>query len=320
MKRNSNRVGYISTTKMLLIFLVVSIIILLVSSCAQVASNGEETNNNKVIDKNFTVLEINGFDYGVFPGVNHSAEFSYDYKKVEEYEDKTIMLTFDGVEYDAQYKYSIVDYFIADYDYEIYEAKKDGKVVLFQINKSKNTIDRVRVSRDDKYLDNPLLEEKTKDQCIEISRQFLSDYVKDVSLYSIEDVSVLKIDSYGECYDITFLRKEGNIYYYDLATVSITKYGDIYGYKFESFGDMENSKPPDNDTLKQIEESVKAKLDEMYKDYKGDNLNYELINMYFGHFKNGKYGLEYRYKITQTDTDNQNVSKQENVSFVVFLD
>ena len=155
----------------------------------------------------YIALEIGG----------HSAEVMLEDKEISEYNSgKEKIVSYGGNNYTVFYDYTVKS-FLYNNDVERYSMSKDGVSVDFDINKKTGLIEKYSWFDND-YIDSTDLIEKTQDDCEEIAKKYLGEYVDDVSAYVIDSIRYYDIPEYGALYSFDFIRKAGEIKTSDSAS------------------------------------------------------------------------------------------------------
>lgn len=267
----------------------------------------------------YTILEIGGYDY--VSEANHNEEFSY--KWIEEIEgslakEKTI--EYSGIEYDVNYEYTRTSY-LYNSDLEYY-AERDGlNYTRFGVNKTTGKIDMYGWL-DISYLETPGLIEKSRDECFSIAKKQLASLIEDPEQYELEHEYLLEIPEYDAKYVFEFVRKIDGVKTEDSIRIDVTIYGILAYYGAECFGEMRGAKLPDQEQMTAIQADIDKKLDAIYEPIKDDySVTFELDDMVFERLADGRYALEYFYKVEFISLKDENpIPRRETTRLIVILE
>lgn len=257
----------------------------------------------------YIALEIGG----------HSAEVMLEDKEISEYNSGTEkIISYRGNDYTVSYDHSVKS-FLYNNDVECYKMSKDGVFVNFDINKKTGMIEKYSWF-DNGYIDSPDLIEKAQDDCEKIAKNYLSEYVDDISAYVIDSIQYYDIPEYGALYSFDFIRKAGEIKTSDSASIGVTKYGDVVSHTFSSLGEMKTAELPSDDNMKSIADSVSKKLSDIYKDVENKyDVSFNTKDIFFMRLADGRYALEYIIEALLSPVGEETGSLRERVELLIYV-
>ena len=247
--------------------------------------------------KEYTVYEVGGNDSVV---VQHKDELTVLQTKREKIDTKhkTITYNYNGKDYELKYNETTT--------FSTYNSSRDmymmydGRLLLeIGINPVTGRIDFFSWLDKD-YAKTVTDNVKTRDDCFEICKEYLSNYVDDLSEYRLYDEKYDEYLEIGAKYEFKFKRYIDDIPTSDLISIGVTAYGDVLDHRFECLGGMKNAKRPSDSEMKDIRKSVSKKLDKIYEPVKD---KYDVTigeeELLFMRLADGRYALQFTYENLQ---------------------
>ena len=294
--------------KILLLLLAIVLLFPCICSC-KTSSNAEP----------YTVYEIASEDY--ISNANHSSEVKLDYGYSEKFKlIKSKTVTVGNTKCDVKYTETETGYWYNnDIDYYI-GTDNEGHDVKIGINTKTGDIDRYFLISEESeaFFD---LTEKGRDECLEIAKEYLSNYVDDVENYKITFEKFNKGKEIPSKYFFVFSRYVEELETFDRARIGVNIYGVICEHRFDCLGELKDAKVPNQATLDELDVKVTEKLDEIYSTVKDIcTVEYDEINAVFVRLSNGKYAIEYEVTVKLTPFDTNTKMPYETPKFIVYLD
>ena len=218
----------------------------------------------------------------------------------DKYRDMSVTKEFEldylGESYKLTYENTIDNYWYHG-KWDMYQYKSEGKYVEIGINRDTKRID-VYTWWDKSYLDSIEQDELTRDQCLNIAEEYLSDLVN-ISQYELVNETYLQVPEFNGVYTFYFNNSIDGIKTLDNVNISITSYGRVTSHALFSPGDIYNVKLPSEEEYEMIYEALESKMEEIYEQKKEDyDISYELTSSMLVRMKNGKYGIKFNYSVT----------------------
>ncbi len=242
--------------------------------------------------KAFGVYEVNivdNFNDDAYPNINHKNIIDLnDQKYIKENSNKIENFAFKNKKYNLKYQYSLKGYqYQNDVDYYEYSTDK-GFVLKVGINNYTGKVDKLAWS-DKNYLKDITADEKSHDECLDIARAYLAEYVDDPEAYTVMTDEYLEIPEYKAIYDFEFVRMSTATPTSDRARIAVTAYGDIKSHVFSCLGTMKDS-PSYLELASEHNGGFGEKLASLYENIKDSR--YELTNQQITLVKldNGAHG------------------------------
>lgn len=271
----------------------------------------------------YTILEIGGYD--CISDTNHNDEFQLQSQKtVNSKLNKEKKIKYGSEEYEVNYEYTETGYL---YNKEVEKySKRYGqdttkKLVDFWINTKTGRMDYYYWF-DANYLQSPDLTEKSREECLTISREYLASYVDDVEAYELVDEIYRKDPDLGGQYDFVFARMIDGVMTADLARIRVTIHGIVYNHGFQCLGEMKGAKLPDKEIIDSIYSDMDKRLANIYDPAKEKyNVTIEHDKTVFERLWDGRYALEIYYEAKLTSLENEDaIPKYEMSRFIVILE
>ena len=199
----------------------------------------------------YTVLEVGGYDN--FSGANHMEDITLDnenYSKVLVIPQKTVKIN--GNDWKVEYCGSQKGYLYKN-DLDNYTRDEDGVFVDIGINKDTGTVDSY-MWVDQKYVESQTGAELTEEECLDIAKTYLGDYVK-TDEYEVVNVRYLEIPEYKAIYDFEFARVIDGIKTSDTAYIGVSVFGDVISHLFVSLGELADAEAPTEKEMEIIQKS-----------------------------------------------------------------
>lgn len=264
----------------------------------------------------YTVLEVGGYDN--FSGANHMEDITLDnenYSKVLVIPQKTVKIN--GNDWKVEYCGSQKGYLYKN-DLDNYTRDEDGVYVDIGINKDTGTVDSY-MWVDQKYVESQTGAELTEEECLDIAKTYLGDYVK-TDEYEVVNVRYLEIPEYKAIYDFEFARVIDGIKTSDTAYIGVSVFGDVISHLFVSLGELADAEAPTEDEMKIIQNNVNAKLDAIYENVSSKyDISFEIEDTILVRLSDGKYAMEYYVRADLVAKDTQ-AKITESTKLLVYLD
>jgi hypothetical protein len=264
----------------------------------------------------YTVLEVGGYDN--FSGANHMEDITLDnenYSKVLVIPQKTVKIN--GNDWKVEYCGSQKGYLYKN-DLDNYTRDEDGVFVDIGINKDTGTVDSY-MWVDQEYVESQTGAELTEEECLDIAKTYLGDYVK-TDEYEVVNVRYLEIPEYKAIYDFEFARVIDGIKTSDTAYIGVSVFGDVISHLFVSLGELADAEAPTEDEMEIIQNNVNAKLDAIYENVSSKyDISFEIEDTVLVRLSNGKYAMEYYVRADLVAKDTQ-AKITESTKLLVYLD
>ncbi len=264
----------------------------------------------------YVVMEASTFD-NLSVG-NHNYEFvsrTEDFIKSNIPKDK---FSLDGELLLGEYKKSERGYLYGS-DTNNYVYKKGSLRIDYKINQSTGACDNY-VWCDINYVSSNTEAEKTKDECLAIARQYLSNYVSDSEAYVIVEEKIRDIPEYKQLYNFEFVRKTGETLTSDKAFVGVTCFGKVVTHAFQSLGSLNDIGEPPEEIMNAVNLEVDQKLENIYGGVEGEySVEYETDEVILSKMKNGKIALEYYVDVKLMPKQGGEELSEKN-HFIVYLE
>ena len=267
----------------------------------------------------YTILEIGGYDY--ISAANHAEEFwGTRYDRIIESLPKKKTIEYNGIAYDMNYKYTNMSYLYND-DVEYYDNWDNGNGYEFGVIKETGKL-RWYSWYDSSYLETPGLVEKSRDECFNIAKELLATLVDDPEQYELESEILLDSSVFDATYSFLFVRKIDGTKTVDEFNIRVSIYGTVLDYRAVCLGVMRGAKLPDQEKMAAIQADVDKKLDAIYEPIKDDySVTFELDDMVFERLADGRYALEYFYKVEFISLKDENpIPRRETTRLIVILE
>lgn len=264
----------------------------------------------------YTVLEVGGYDN--FSGANHMEDITLDnenYSKVLVIPQKTVKIN--GNDWKVEYCGSQKGYLYKN-DLDNYTRDEDGVFVDIGINKDTGTVDSY-MWVDQKYVESQTGAELTEEECLDIAKTYLGDYVK-TDEYEVVNVRYLEIPEYKAIYDFEVVRVIDGIKTSDTAYIGVSVFGDVISHLFVSLGELADAEAPTEDEMEIIQNNVNAKLDAIYENVSSKyDISFEIEDTVLVRLSDGKYAMEYYVRADLVAKDTQ-AKITESTKLLVYLD
>lgn len=250
----------------------------------------------------YTVLEVGGYDN--FSGANHMEDITLDnenYSKVLVIPKKTVKIN--GNDWKVEYCGSQKGYLYKN-DLDNYTRDEDGVFVDIGINKDTGTVDSY-MWVDQKYVESQTGAELTEEECLDIAKTYLGDYVK-TDEYEVVNVRYLEIPEYKAIYDFEFARVIDGIKTSDTAYIGVSVFGDVISHLFVSLGELADAEAPTEKEMEIIQDHVDAKLAAIYENVSSKyDISFEIEDTVLVRLSDGKYAMEYYVRTDLVAKDTQ---------------
>ena len=264
----------------------------------------------------YTVLEVGGYDN--FSGANHMEDITLDnenYSKVPVIPQKTVKIN--GNDWKVEYCGSQKGYLYKN-DLDNYTRDEDGVFVDIGINKDTGTVDSY-MWVDQEYVESQTGAELTEEECLDIAKTYLGDYVK-TDEYEVVNVRYLEIPEYKAIYDFEVVRVIDGIKTSDTAYIGVSVFGDVISHLFVSLGELADAEAPTEDEMEIIQNNVNAKLDAIYENVSSKyDISFEIEDTVLVRLSDGKYAMEYYVRADLVAKDTQ-AKIAEATKLLVYLD
>lgn len=264
----------------------------------------------------YTVLEVGGYDN--FSGANHMEDITLDnenYSKVLVIPQKTVKIN--GNDWKVEYCGSQKGYLYKN-DLDNYTRDEDGVFVDIGINKDTGTVDSY-MWVDQKYVESQTGAELTEEECLDIAKTYLGDYVK-TDEYEVVNVRYLEIPEYKAIYDFEFARVIDGIKTSDTAYIGVSVFGDVISHLFVSLGELADAEAPTEKEMEIIQDHVDAKLAAIYENVSSKyDISFEIEDTVLVRLSDGKYAMEYYVRTDLVAKDTQ-AKVAEATKLLVYLD
>ena len=264
----------------------------------------------------YTVLEVGGYDN--FSGADHMDEISLDnenHSKILVLPQRTVKIN--GNTWKAKYCGSQKGYLYKNNLDNYFTNPEDGVVVTFGINNDTGVVDSY-LWTDVKYAESQEGAELTEEECLDIAKTYLGNYVK-TDEYEVVNVRYLEIPEYKAIYDFEFARVIDGIKTSDTAYVGVSVFGDVISHLFVSLGELADAKAPTEDEMEIIQNNVNAKLDAIYENVSSKyDISFEIEDTILVRLSDGKYAMEY-YVRTDLVTKDTQTKITEATKLLVYL-
>ena len=263
----------------------------------------------------YTVLEVGGYDN--FSGANHMEDITLDnenYSKVLVIPQKTVKIN--GNDWKVEYCGSQKGYLYKN-DLDNYTRDEDGVFVDIGINKDTGTVDSY-MWVDQKYVESQTGAELTEEECLDIAKTYLGDYVK-TDEYEVVNVRYLEIPEYKAIYDFEFARVIDGIKTSDTAYIGVSVFGDVISHLFVSLGELADAEAPTEKEMEIIQDHVDAKLAAIYENVSSKyDISFEIEDTVLVRLSDGKYAMEYYVRTDLVAKDTQ-AKVAETTKLLVYL-
>ena len=231
---------------------------------------------------------------------------------------KTKTIEVNGVKYEVSYK-NTQDFYWYNGEIDHYEGtNENGYPVQVGINTKNDLVVRYSCFEKQEVIASPTLE-KSRDECLEIAKEYLSKYVSDVENYKLKSENCNERKNYVSNYTFSFYRYIGELKAYDLAIILITSHGDVFMHRFDCLGELKNAKVPDQATLDELDIKVTEKLDEIYSSVKDTYaVEYGERDVSLIRLSDGSYALEYYVDVEILE--NGDLGYSESTHLIIYLD
>ena len=250
----------------------------------------------------YTVLEVGGYDN--ISGANHMEDITLDnenYSKVLVIPQKTVKIN--GNDWKVEYCGSQRGYLYKN-DLDNYTRDEDGVFVDIGINKDTGTVDSY-MWVDQKYVESQTGAELTEEECLDIAKTYLGDYVK-TDEYEVVNVRYLEIPEYKAIYDFEFARVIDGIKTSDTAYIGVSVFGDVISHLFVSLGELADAEAPTEKEMEIIQDHVDAKLAAIYENVSSKyDISFEIEDTVLVRLSDGKYAMEYYVRTDLVAKDTQ---------------
>ena len=264
----------------------------------------------------YTVLEVGGYDN--FSGANHMEDITLDnenYSKVLVIPQKTVKIN--GNDWKVEYCGSQKGYLYKN-DLDNYTRDEDGVFVDIGINKDTGTVDSY-MWVDQEYVESQTGAELTEEECLDIAKTYLGDYVK-TDEYEVVNVRYLEIPEYKAIYDFEFARVIDGIKTSDTAYIGVSVFGDVISHLFVSLGELADAEAPTEKEMEIIQDHVDAKLAAIYENVSSKyDISFEIEDTVLVRLSDGKYAMEYYVRTDLVAKDTQ-AKVAEATKLLVYLD
>lgn len=279
------------------------------------ASNTGASSNPQ--EPSFKILEVGGYDF--FSGANHQEEVNLDsvtYTNSLIPADRT--LNKNESTYNVQYEHSKKGY-LYNNDLDYYRFTETGKNVEVGFNSKTDRIESFSWMDVD-YVNGITTEALSREECLDLAKEYLSDYIDDVSEYQLIDERYLEIPEYKAIYDFEFARVIDGVKTSDSAYVGITVYGTVVSHLFTSLGEMENAALPSEEDMHTIRANIDEKIESIYSNISDTySMSYEVEDTVFVKLSDGTYALEY-YIVVNLEPSGSFPGIRESTRLLVYLD
>jgi len=288
---------------MLLIFVLATGIF---TSCANISTTTKLDDSLQPTEKTYTVLEAGGVSDSSL-GIKHNSEISLAINNIKDNakNNNTKEIILNDVSFSGKY-YKTVTSPYYNRVYDVYDGNTGSAKISFKINSENNKIFGYSTYDIEYKTKIEGKKELTKEECIDIAKDYLKKYVDDVENYTIT-YNYTKLDVYMGNHNIYFTRYIDGIPTMDSAYIYVTEYGDIVRFDFNSLGDMKNVDVLNSHNIEAIEKAIDEKCEKIYGDIMNDpdysvniSKSKRLVRM-----ADGKYALEYEISayISYVDSD-----------------
>ena len=234
----------------------------------------------------FDVLEVGGYDYASEANHQTDLELTVDQKN-EWLADRKKTVSHFGKEYTATYDYTQVGYLYHS-KVQQYTTIDNDVQVQFGINKDTGRLDSYSwVSMN--YTDEITTEPKKREECLQIAKEYFSEYTKDITAYELVGERYLEIPEYSAIYDFEFRRVVDGIQTADGAFIGITIYGDVISHLFTCLDEINEVTLPSDEEMAEIESKIAEKISTIYADVKAQySVDYSVNETSLLRMSNGK--------------------------------
>lgn len=285
--------------KLVCVILAVLIIAFSTASCASIALT------------HFEILEVGGYDS--LSGADHSSDIHLTDTRVQEQNvAKTKRIAIDGKEMELTYKETRHGYLYHSAT-DTYEGKHAGHVVLARFNRATGKMDLYN----DASLSNGIAGNLSRDECLAVAQEYLSNYTEDVEKYTLTKEAYRESSKY---YMFEFSRTIHGIKTCDKAVIYVTSQGVIWMHSFVSLGEMRKATLPPQEIMDEIRAGLDERLDKIYSPITDKyEVSYELDEEEFLRLADGSYALKYDYAVTLTPKSEEGPAFSELTSLLVRL-
>jgi len=304
--------------KIISLFVIFALAACMLVSCANIATT---PNPAQGTPKTYTVLETDmSSDSNI--GAKHSVEFKLNFSDIKDNSKKDITkeITFENMTFTGKYQYtSQSPYYNRSFDK--YKGNYGSAQVEFSINTE--TKELLGYSLYDKEYLQKIGDKKelTKEECIDIARNYFKNYISDIENYKMTCSEYVKLDAYKGMYRINFYRYVDEVITLDSALINVTVYGDVIRFSRHNLGDMKDVDILGNHSMNNIEKAVEEKRNEIYGEL-AKNSAYD-VDYYSSkrliRLADGKYALEYTIEAHITNV-NSGISSGDSTSLIVYLE
>lgn len=255
------------------------------------------------VKEEYAVYEIGGYDYT--SGADHNEEFSLKAKENVEFKlFKEKKIKYSDAEFNTTYERTRTGY-LYNSKVDCYTQSDGLNFTKFEINTETGRIDCYSWM-DMGYLEDPDLEEKSREECLKIAREYLTSYTDEVDAYDLVDEKFRESPEFGSYYNFLFARSIDGVMTADMAGIRVTMYGTVIYHGFECFGEMRGAELPDQEKMSAIQVELDKKLDSIYEPINEDYaITYKLDKTIFERLADGRYALEYFYEVKLTSQKNE---------------
>lgn len=224
-----------------------------------------------------------------------------NYSKVLVIPQKTVKIN--GNDWKVEYCGSQKGYLYKN-DLDNYTRDEDGVFVDIGINKDTGTVDSY-MWVDQKYVESQTGAELTEEECLDIAKTYLGDYVK-TDEYEVVNVRYLEIPEYKAIYDFEVVRVIDGIKTSDTAYIGVSVFGDVISHLFVSLGELADAEAPTEKEMEIIQDHVDAKLAAIYENVSSKyDISFEIEDTVLVRLSDGKYAMEYYVRTDLVAKDTQ---------------
>ena len=262
----------------------------------------------------YTVYELGGYEN--LSTANHVDDITFKQERTKELKIfKTKKYEFNEKEYELSYVETEESYL---YNSEMDTYSYRDSVVFLEIGINPRTNKIIKfISTNKNYKLDPNKAERSKEECLQIAKDFISDYVENVEEYELTVDNSLKYNEVPD-YNFQFSRYIDGMKTYDVAQITITSYGDIVCYRFYCYEGLNDVTLPDENTLEELRGKVNEKLDNIYSDMKNEyRVEYANIDERLLRTTDGRYAIEYCVNVSLVQSKENTIT--DVAYFIVYL-
>lgn len=160
---------------------------------------------------------------------------------------------------------------------------------------------------------------KSREECLAVAKQHISQYVSDVEAYELYWERFDPSGGFEARYEFSFARYVDDVGTADTAMVMVSVYGDVITYRFECLGEMQDAVLPSEDELSAMEASAVAKMDTIYENLRD---RYDIVygepELRFTRLYDGRYAMKYIYNVEYTSKETQ-ITGKERTELLIFV-